>query len=551
MLKPATLQASASASGKDFHIIQQPETRPISHEQLIVEVKGIYAGLVFVEQKCKEVDEEQRAASVIFDRCGRALLNDDQWQALIALHKTLLHEHHDFFLASQHPAASPGLVQLAAKYSMPARMWRHGIHSFLEILRHCLPNFLEHMLSFIYTAYSMMALLYETVPGAAFEDTWIECFGDLGRYRMAIEENALEEREVWNGCARLWYRKAASKPPKGGRLYHHLAILARPDGWQQLLLYARSLASVVPFPLLRNKAASQQRLRAFEVRFDRLHTLFFSNGPQRSTTQPLGLLHTLECDLLDYNHRNNSPFNDQGDFIALINVTATFDSGLLRTTQASKVWEVLAHEANGGGTASRRSGTAQGQKEQQRAPRVPGSQSASGGYDSFPRYYSPADRLTRAFLDDEQGESKRPSRWLAKLFTAIGSCTSVVCSSLQKSILPLPTQGLKRLGSATSRCIKSLSLCSILSPVHAWPQHLGRPPAPLPAPVSSDSGELSMLLIVGLSHCVFVVAVLLAARSLAKRQGPTPIYGSLMAVLAFGWWAIRGDTSSTLWSLWA
>jgi hypothetical protein len=29
--------------------------------------------------------------------------NDWQWQALIALHHTLLHEHHDFFFASQHP----------------------------------------------------------------------------------------------------------------------------------------------------------------------------------------------------------------------------------------------------------------------------------------------------------------------------------------------------------------------------------------------------------------------------------------------------------------
>ena len=87
----------------------------------------------------------------------------------------LLHEHHDFFLASQHPAASPALSRLAAKYSMPARMWRHGIHAFLEVLRHRLPESLEHMLAFIYIAYSMMALLYETVP--AFEDTWIECLG--------------------------------------------------------------------------------------------------------------------------------------------------------------------------------------------------------------------------------------------------------------------------------------------------------------------------------------------------------------------------------------
>lgn len=127
-----------------------------------------------VESKCIEVDNAQSSQS-------ETQLNNEQWQALIALHRTLLHEHHDFFLASQHPSASQALRRLASKYAMPARMWRHGIHSFLELLRHRLPHSLEHMLTFIYLAYSMMALLYETVP--AFEDTWIECLGDLGRYR--------------------------------------------------------------------------------------------------------------------------------------------------------------------------------------------------------------------------------------------------------------------------------------------------------------------------------------------------------------------------------
>jgi hypothetical protein len=85
-------------------------------------------------------------------------------KALIALHRTLLHEHHDFFLASQHPSTGPALRRLASKYAMPARMWRHGIHSFLELLRHRLPASLEYMVTFIYLAYSMMALLYQTVP---------------------------------------------------------------------------------------------------------------------------------------------------------------------------------------------------------------------------------------------------------------------------------------------------------------------------------------------------------------------------------------------------
>ncbi|PGH13930.1 hypothetical protein AJ79_03345 [Helicocarpus griseus UAMH5409] len=218
-------------------MIRQPETRPISEQQLINEVRGIYAGLVMVEKKCVEIDQQQSQS--------KNVLTNDQWQALIALHRTLLHEHHDFFLASQHPSASPALRRLASKYAMPARMWRHGIHSFLELLRHRLPRSLDHMLVFIYTAYSMMALLMESVP--AFEETWIECLGDLARYRMAVEENDIHDREVWAGVARYWYNKAADKSPKVGRIQHHLAVLARPNIVQQLFFYTKSLICVQPF----------------------------------------------------------------------------------------------------------------------------------------------------------------------------------------------------------------------------------------------------------------------------------------------------------------
>jgi hypothetical protein len=38
-----------------YRIVLQPETRPISQEQLVAEVKGIYAGLVMVEGKCIQV----------------------------------------------------------------------------------------------------------------------------------------------------------------------------------------------------------------------------------------------------------------------------------------------------------------------------------------------------------------------------------------------------------------------------------------------------------------------------------------------------------------
>ncbi|WAO85605.1 EST1-DNA-bind domain-containing protein [Fusarium falciforme] len=259
-------------------MIPQPETRPISQDQLVAEVKGIYAGLVMVETKCIEVDNAQSSNAE-----SNPKLNNDQWQALIALHRTLLHEHHDFFLASQHPSASPALRRLASKYAMPARMWRHGIHSFLELLRHRLPASLEHMLTFLYLAYSIVALLYETVP--AFEDTWIECLGDLGRYRMAIEDDCIRDRETWTGVSRHWYSKASDKSPTTGRLYHHLAILARPNALQQLSYYTKSLCVLIPFPSARESimtlfdpvlSKSPNRLAPIDAAFVRAHGILFS-----------------------------------------------------------------------------------------------------------------------------------------------------------------------------------------------------------------------------------------------------------------------------------
>ena len=135
-----------------------------------------------------------KASSARKESTPQPKFNNEQCQALIALHRTLLHEHHDFFLAAQHPPATPAVRRLALKYAMPARMWRHDIHSFLELLRNSLPASLDYMLAFIYLAYLMMTLLLETVP--AFEDTWIECLGDLGRYRMAMEDDNVRDREV-------------------------------------------------------------------------------------------------------------------------------------------------------------------------------------------------------------------------------------------------------------------------------------------------------------------------------------------------------------------
>ncbi|RYP07208.1 hypothetical protein DL764_002654 [Monosporascus ibericus] len=305
------------ADSETTKLIKQPETRPISQDQLVAEVKGIYAGLVMVESKCIEVDNAQSSQN-------DAKLNNEQWQALTALHRTLLHEHHDFFLASQHPSASPALRRLASKYAMPARMWRHGIHSFLELLRHRLPASLEHMLTFIYLAYSMMALLYETVP--AFEDTWIECLGDLGRYRMAIEDDDIRDREVWTAVSRHWYSKASDKAPTTGRLYHHLAILARPNALQQLFYYAKSLCVPIPFasaresimtlfdPILKAPSTQNSRLIPIDAAFVKANGIMFSgNYLDQFTSAMEEFLSKLDGHI----NRTNRRWMESGYYIAI------------------------------------------------------------------------------------------------------------------------------------------------------------------------------------------------------------------------------------------
>lgn len=68
-------------------MLLQPKSGPISHEQLVVEVKGIYAGLVMVEAKCIDIDERPSFASEEKDPGKRTPIKNDQWQPLIALHK--------------------------------------------------------------------------------------------------------------------------------------------------------------------------------------------------------------------------------------------------------------------------------------------------------------------------------------------------------------------------------------------------------------------------------------------------------------------------------
>ncbi|KAF3041021.1 hypothetical protein E8E11_001267 [Didymella keratinophila] len=190
------------------------------------------------------------------------------------------------------------------------------------------------MLAFIYLAYQMMALLYETVP--AFEDTWIECLGDLGRYRMAIEDEDIRDRETWANVARSWYTKAADRNPPVGRLYHHLAILARPNALHQLYYYGRSLNSVEPFPSARESImtlfdpvlgrapSNMSTALPIDASFIKAHAYTF----ERDATDQYEVARQEYLGQLD-NHvgRVTAKWKEQGVYTAVTNIASWFDYG--------------------------------------------------------------------------------------------------------------------------------------------------------------------------------------------------------------------------------
>ncbi|KAI9891205.1 MAG: hypothetical protein M1814_003048 [Vezdaea aestivalis] len=222
------------------------EPRSITHEQSVAEIRAIYERLDSAEQKCIEADSDQVKELDKPLLPGQRRLEDKQYRSSITLHQTLLEEHYEFLLVSHRPSSNAALNRLITEYQMKSRMWRFGIHSFLELLRHRLPESKDHMFTFLKMAYSMIMSLLERIK--TFEITWIEYLGDLAHYYVAIKDDT-RDRQIWIIMANDWYTKATDRSPLTGRLYHHCAILAKPDIQVQLFYYLKSLVVADSFEL--------------------------------------------------------------------------------------------------------------------------------------------------------------------------------------------------------------------------------------------------------------------------------------------------------------
>ncbi|KAJ3552094.1 hypothetical protein NPX13_g11197 [Xylaria arbuscula] len=153
---------------------------------------------------------------------------------------------------------------------------------------------------------------------------------------MAIEDEDIRDREVWTLVSRHWYSKASDKAPTTGRLYHHLAILARPNALQQLFFYAKSLCVPVPFgsakesimtlfdPILAAGNYQHNRLSPIDVAFVKTHGILFSHKQLENFRPVVGeFLGGLD------NHisRMTKDWMEAGYYIAIANCCALLSYG--------------------------------------------------------------------------------------------------------------------------------------------------------------------------------------------------------------------------------
>ena len=185
----------------DVSLFRQPKCREITHDQLVNDVKGIYAGLVMVEKMCVKIDIQQSQSNT--------KLSAEQWQALTALHRTLLHEHHEFFLVSRYSTASDAIRRLTTKYAMSAFAWRQNVPPFLALSRTSLHESLDLMLTSRNTYSISAAPLMATVLEIPM--TWVNWLRKLAQYQMVMEDTAPEIR-CDDSCARaeMWLKAFSS-----------------------------------------------------------------------------------------------------------------------------------------------------------------------------------------------------------------------------------------------------------------------------------------------------------------------------------------------------
>jgi hypothetical protein len=130
-----------------------------------------------------------------------------------------------------------------------------------------------------------------------------------------------------------WYLKASDRSPQTGRLYHHLAILARPNALQQLFYFVKALSVAQPYLVAKESvlilfdpipSRRLRRLPAVIAAFIKVHAiLFLGNTTEGFAEAAAELRELLDGHISQVTQR----YLEQGYLIAISNCLALIGFG--------------------------------------------------------------------------------------------------------------------------------------------------------------------------------------------------------------------------------
>lgn len=203
-----TTTTESSASSAIFDNGQRSEDSAASSNALSSQLKNLYRQIVTLEarlQSERDVDMQddtyedshrigllQKGQPVHTRTKQEEEAEQERYRRLVQEHKELANVVHQLLCVTLGPSVPVSLRNIPIKYNLVTRLWLHAFHRLLESLRRAAissayPDIaLENLVEFIYYAYSFYAGLMDEQNLAQFRSNWVECLGDIARYRIAV-----------------------------------------------------------------------------------------------------------------------------------------------------------------------------------------------------------------------------------------------------------------------------------------------------------------------------------------------------------------------------
>ena len=157
---------------------------------------------------------------------------------------------------------------------------------------------------------------------------------------MVIEDDGAKDNQFWSNVAQFWCKKASDKSPVLGRLYHHLAVLARPYTLEQLSLYTRALTVLTPFesakesimtlfnPIINSRESNVRWSSSMEATFIQAHAIIFTRDLVDTSHRSEMTIEERKADEpFSYINKILAIFGQIGVFAAVANIAALFEYG--------------------------------------------------------------------------------------------------------------------------------------------------------------------------------------------------------------------------------